>query len=137
MKHLTFLLPALLFISCSQDETPSDSQSVNNEKQSEVHSQKIQWSSRAIPIDDLGWGYELFHGSRRQISQKNIPAISGLHYFETKEKAELAAAFALEKIDQGFFPPSVNPEELDSIGAINLDSLLLVNESLQKNPPTK
>jgi len=67
-----------------------------------------------------------------QIDQRNIPAINGLHYFESEEQAELAAALALEKIEQGFFPPTVSPLELDSIGAINLDSINLVNDELMK-----
>ena len=136
MKHLALILPVLLIFSCAQNETDINSKSPA-ENRMERSSQKNNWSSRAVPIDDLGWGYQLFEGARMQIFQKNIPAISGLHYFETKEKAEIAAAFALEKIDQGFFPPSVNPEELDSIGAINLDSLLTVNEELKANPSTK
>lgn len=90
------------------------------------------WSYRAVQIENKGWGYQLYEGARMKINQQNIPAINGLHYFESEEKAEMAAKLALEKVAEGFFPPTVNPEELDSIGAINLDSLILVNEELSK-----
>lgn len=90
------------------------------------------WSFRTVRIGDNDWGYQLYEGARMKIDQKNIPAINGLHYFQSEQKAEMAAKLALEKVAQGFFPPTVSPQELDSIGAINLDSLLLVNEQLME-----
>lgn len=126
MKYLLILVIPFLLIQCTESEELT---SETKDSQTDAP-KKDRWTCKAIALEDKGWGYQLFRGSHLEIYQKNVPAISGLHYFETEEQAKLAAEFALTKIEQGFYPPTVNPEELDSIGAINLDSLLLVNEQI-------
>ncbi len=121
----------LLVIGCSDDKSEVVTSSDSTQDKT-ISDSRNEWTYRSVQIDDKGWGYQLFKGAWKKIDQRNIPSVSGLHYFESEEKAELAAEFALEKVKQGYFPPSVNPAELDSIGAINLDSLLLVNEQLMK-----
>lgn len=131
MKSAVLFALILLLFNCSEnnDKVTDDPEPAKGKTMSQAAN---EWSYRVIQIDDKGWGYELYEGAHRKIIQKNIPAISGLHYFETEEKAEMAAELALEKAAEGYFPPTVNPEELDSIGAINLDSIILVNEELMK-----
>lgn len=126
-----FALALLLLFSCSEDSSVDENPKDSGDEKTMTEA-KNDWSYRAVQIEDKGWGYQLFEGARMQIDQRNIPAINGLHYFESEEQAELAAALALEKIEQGFFPPTVSPLELDSIGAINLDSINLVNDELMK-----
>ena len=121
----------LLFFSCSEQSEISNDKRPSPQGKTMSEASK-EWSYKAVEIDDNSWGYQIYEGASMKIYQKNIPAVSGLHYFETKEKAEMAAEFALEKVNNGFFPPTVKPEELDSIGAINLDSLQITNEKALK-----
>lgn len=62
------------------------------------------------------------------INQQHVPAVNGLYGFETEEKAELAAKFIIERMKEGSDRPSVDASDLDSIGAINLDSLINYQE---------
>lgn len=67
----------------------------------------------------LGWGYQIFDNGTLFINQPHIPAIQGNKGFTTKEKAEMTAQFAILKMEQGFVPPTISPEELDSLGVLN------------------
>ncbi|MDB3906509.1 DUF4907 domain-containing protein [Crocinitomicaceae bacterium] len=131
MKSIVLFSLTLLLFSCSENNETNTKEPVA-QKGKPMSETANDWSYRAVQIENKGWGYQLYEGARMKINQQNIPAINGLHYFESEEKAEMAAKLALEKVAEGFFPPTVNPEELDSIGAINLDSLILVNEELSK-----
>lgn len=122
MKYSVLVLLGLLLFSCSEPEAGATS--TEKSQPAKPANSKNTWWIKAVPIDDQGWGYQLYQGTQMKINQQNIPAISGLHYFESEEKAELAAEFVLQKVEQGIFPPTVEPQELDSIGAINLDSLM-------------
>lgn len=127
MNRLLLVPIFFVFFSCSESNT----EQVDTPQQSK-QSKVDDWSCKAIFVDDQGWGYQLFRGSHLEIDQKNIPSVNGLHYFQSEEKALLAAELALEKIDQGLFPPSVNPKELDSIGAIHLDSLVKATDAMMR-----
>ncbi|GAB5418459.1 MAG: hypothetical protein Crog4KO_33270 [Crocinitomicaceae bacterium] len=132
MRYLVLAAFPFFFFQCTESEERVSETSVTATGMSEKPT-KDRWTFKAVPLDSKGWGYQLFRGSHLEIFQKNVPAISGLHTFDSQEQAELAAEFALTKIEQGFFPPTVELEELDSIGAINLDSLLQVNEETLQN----
>jgi hypothetical protein len=129
MKRLLFVPLIFFLFNCSSEDQKKDDAPKKSE-QSETEVIKDLWTSKAIALEDKGWGYQLFRGSHLEINQQNIPAINGLHYFDSQDQAEIAAEFALTKIEQGFFPPTVSPLELDSIGAINLDSLIQVTEEM-------
>jgi hypothetical protein len=114
-----FLLAATLIAaltSCEEAETvkPDPKQvTISNgegDQPSSVRSYKL------IFTEDIGWGYQVFEGSKMLVDQKHIPAVQGMVGFETKEKAEITAEFVLNKIENGIFPPTVSPEELDSLG---------------------
>lgn len=64
---------------------------------------------------DQGWGYEIFKDSSLLIRQKNIPAVQGVHAFQTEEEANRMGMFVMNKIKEGFFPPSVTVSEIDSL----------------------
>ncbi len=131
MKYLVVAAIPFLFVNCTEpEEKPLESTVKPTQEVTEPTQER--WTYKVVPLEK-GWGYQLFRGSHLEIFQKNVPAISGLHFFETEKKAELAAELALMKIEEGFFPPTVELQELDSIGAINLDSLLQVNEQTLPN----
>ena len=53
------------------------------------------------------------------INQPHIPSIQGNKAFSSRFKAAIAAQFILDKINNNIFPPSISPEELDSLGVLN------------------
>lgn len=77
------------------------------------------YSFELFETPGLGWGYKIFDNGALFINQPHIPAIQGNKGFSTKEKAEITASFAIIKMEQGFVPPTISPEELDSLGVLN------------------
>jgi hypothetical protein len=128
MRTLVYFVTALLLVSCSQSEDETLKSGEKEVAETTVKQDLNAWSMKVIRVEERGWGYQLFQGSNLKINQRNIPAVSGLHYFTSEQKATIAANFALQKIEAGAFPPTVSPEELDSLGAINLDSLNSLNQ---------
>ena len=63
-----------------------------------------------------GWGYDVFVNGKQYVHQPTIPSVPGLKAFATKEDAQKAAMLVQGKIQRGIMPPSVTPEELDSLG---------------------
>jgi hypothetical protein len=104
-------------VSCGTENT--DDLDVKLEKNSEQTSIP-KYSSKVYYLQNVGWCYQVFRGTKMILNQKHIPAVQGIKGFETKEKAEIAVNFIMERVIAGNERPSVTPEELDSIGAIDL-----------------
>ena len=66
-----------------------------------------------------GWGYDILIDGQIHIHQPNIPAIMGNNGFSSEEKAREAGEFIIQKIRNNVLPPSVTPEELDSLGVLD------------------
>lgn len=66
-----------------------------------------------------GWGYDIMIDEKLYIHQPNIPAIMGNNGFSSEENAKKAGEFIVNKIRNNIMPPSVSPEELDSLGVID------------------
>ena len=66
-----------------------------------------------------GWGYDILADGAIYIHQPNIPAIMGNNGFSSEEKAQKAGEFVISKIRNNIVPPSVTPDELDSLGVLN------------------
>ena len=64
------------------------------------------------------WGYDIFIDDKLYVHQPHIPAMSGNNGFKTEEDAKKAAEFVAYKIRNHVMPPSITPEELDSLGVI-------------------
>lgn len=77
------------------------------------------YSFEVFETAGLGWGYKIFDNGTLFINQPHIPAIQGNKGFSSREKAEITANFAILKMEQGFVPPTISPEELDSLGVLN------------------
>ena len=110
IKYILFLSIALL--SCSNE--PAELEEQLPIKQEEATSSLV--SSKIIFNEGIGWGYQIFEGSKMIINQEHIPAVQGMHGFSSKEKAVTAANYVVNKIENGIFPPTLTPEELDSLG---------------------
>ena len=111
IKYL-FIIP-LVLLSC---ETEEQNTFAPTPKETESKSETSLLSSKIIFKEDIGWGYQIFEGNKMVINQEHIPAVQGMHGFNTKEHAEIAADFVLNKIKNGLFPPTLTPDELDSMG---------------------
>lgn len=120
MNRYFFLSLLIITASCSEPSEPfgqSDTYQVTDtisQPSSPVRSYKV------IFTENVGWGYQIFEGSKMMVDQKHIPAVQGMVGFDSKEKAEITAKFILDKIEQGIFPPTVSPEELDSLGVYTI-----------------
>jgi hypothetical protein len=63
-----------------------------------------------------GWGYDIYINGSRTIHQPTIPAVSGIHYFKTKEDAQNVGEFAMNKMKSTGSFPTLSLNELDSLG---------------------
>ena len=118
MKFSILIVVALIFASCSSNSDAEIDKEVNPVSQEK----KSLYTYKVYLLQDVGWCYQIFKGSKLMIDQKHVPAVPGILGFATKEKAELTVQFIMKQIDAGNERPSVTPEELDSIGAIDLDA---------------
>lgn len=120
MKYKVLFVLGFILASCSFDKTEEK----EIKKDPVVQDEGPKYTYKVYQLANVGWCYQVFRGSKMIINQKHIPAVSGVKGFETKEKAEIAVRFLMEKIENGDERPPVTPEELDSIGAITLNEVL-------------
>lgn len=71
-----------------------------------------------FPVPTGGYGYEIFMNGNKIIYQPTIPGLPGNIGFATAEKAQKIGELVAYKIRNGQLPPSVSPEELDSLGVL-------------------
>src|ERR1043166_9043404 len=64
----------------------------------------------------LGWGYDLIFAGGAKIHQPTIPAVQGIQYFSSSEKANKTAEFAAAKIKRCGGLAGITTNELDSLG---------------------
>lgn len=114
---MKFIIPfiVLTLFGCSNVDNPVEDAKPKVENEIE---QSVEKSFKIIYTDEIGWGYQIYDGSKMMINQIHIPAIQGMKGFDSKEKAEKAATYILEKINEGVFPPTVTAEILDSLGVL-------------------
>jgi hypothetical protein len=65
-----------------------------------------------------GFGYNILIYDAIYNHQPHIPAINGMRGFHTKEQAHTAAELVVYKIRNNIMPPSLSPQELDSLGTL-------------------
>lgn len=65
-----------------------------------------------------GWGYDIMIDGKIYIHQPNVPAVMGNNGFSSEELARTAGEYIVSKIMKNILPPSVTPEELDSLGLL-------------------
>ena len=139
MKVILFILSSVLISSCSEVEskvidlrsgeerleqestpdvaTPDESKTVQKTIENQRENQ-AEWSYKVVLISDNNWGYQLFQQGTMVINQTSIPSIQGVDGFDSEEKAARTAKYILKKLEKGIFPPTVNKEELDSLGVL-------------------
>ena len=110
---ILFLIGLLGSCSESTEMVPEENDVVVTEQEDTP-----KYSAKINFIEGTGWGYQIFEGSKLIVNQEHIPAVPGMQGFETEEHARITADYILEKLNNGIFPPTVSPEELDSLGVI-------------------
>ncbi|MFK7948435.1 MAG: DUF4907 domain-containing protein [Saprospiraceae bacterium] len=114
-KTITTLLILALF-ACKNSEQSEHQNSVE---------QTVETPKRVLNLSDstyqteVGWGYDIKQNGKPYIHQPHIPSVGGNQGFSTQAKAEKAASFVRYKIENNIMPPSVSPEELDSLGVLD------------------
>lgn len=113
MKYLAFFI-GLTLIGCSEKEV-SDNSADKKEPKEVVSS---GFSHRVEFKENLGWGYQIFDGSKLILNQDHIPAIQGNVGFPSKEAAEKTAEYIIMKLENDIFPPTLTVNELDSLDVL-------------------
>ena len=69
---------------------------------------------------DTGWGYDIYLNQEKYIHQDIIPSVPQHVGFQSEADAKKTADFVVGKIRRNIIPPSVTPQELDSLGVYEL-----------------
>jgi Domain of unknown function (DUF4907) len=115
MKFIYFFLVMCCALSCSEqvenkvDERPEPEQ---------ITATKETYRVISVENGPGSFGYQILKDGKMLINQATIPAIQGNQGFSSREKAQKTGEFVLQKIEKGFFPPTISPEELDSLGVL-------------------
>lgn len=65
-----------------------------------------------------GFGYDVYLDQKLYVHQPHIPAIAGNKGFSSPENAKRTGEFVAFKIRHNIMPPSLSPDELDSLGVL-------------------
>jgi hypothetical protein len=116
---LIILLVVASLQGCSQESTKTtDSKTTAATAQEKPKSEAEKFTFRIIPAAENTFGYEILDQGKILVQQKTIPSLPGNKGFQTEDDAKKCAGFVISKLKQNIMPPSVTPEELDSLGII-------------------
>ncbi len=119
--NIICLSSILLFLLACQNNTQNQS-SPSSANTTDTSSVASPYDSAQITIETFkkkgGWGYDIYIDTQRYIHQPHIPAVAGYIRFKSKADAKKAGQLVKQKIKQGILPPSVTPQELDSLGVL-------------------
>jgi len=116
---LIILLLVAGFHSCAQESTKTaDTKTTSAPAQENPKPEVEKFTFRIIPAAENTFGYEILDQGKILVQQKTIPAMPGNKGFQTEDDAKKCADFVISKLNQNIMPPSVTPEELDSLGII-------------------
>lgn len=117
MKILQFILSFGLLVSCENIE--KESKEANKQSTPISIPEKIDYEAIVLEISTSEFGYQIMKNGELLIEQKNIPAVQGNKTFSSRSDAQKVAIFAVNKIKNGSFPPTISIEELDSLGILH------------------
>ena len=83
-----------------------------------IETKRDSFSLQTTFSPEFGWGYQIMNWGALYINQPHIPAIQGNKGFDDKDKAIKTAAYIIYKLENNMFPPTISPQELDSLGVL-------------------
>ena len=120
------MITGIIFISCQSDREKTNTPEVETKQVPGYNPYKdADLSVEVFKVDSIehngsrGWGYDIMVNQEIHIHQPNIPAVMGNNGFSSEEKALTAGEFVIQKLKNNVSPPSVTPEELDSLGVLD------------------
>ncbi len=128
MLFRNYFLPGILLVivSCNQEKPKEIIPAIAEEKAVAFNPyQDSEITVEVFKIDSVeqsgsrGWGYDIMVNGNVFIHQPNVPALMGNNGFSSEENAREAGEFVIQKIRNNILPPSVSPEELDSLGVLD------------------
>lgn len=112
------------FLSCSNqpseknpEENGADTPTVAMKQDNRPQNDSVKIVVKAF-MENKQWGYDIILNDKLYIHQPNIPSVSGNDGFKTKEDAIKTGEFVAYEIRNHILPPTVTPEQLDSLGVI-------------------
>jgi|GEM_PF-862599 len=90
----------------------------NNPNIDSCQSTNSEYSIRTFINIDSSWGYDIYKEGKLFVHQPHKPSVSGCFGFNNEKSALLVAGLVVNKIRENIIPPSVNPNEIDSICAL-------------------
>ena len=128
MKYFTIVLSVFL-VSCfgiSEETTieeldqefKNSIENVSEPQEAIIETNVDVYSVKTTFTPDHGWGYQILNNGDLYINQPHIPAVAGNKGFDSEGKAITTADYIIYKMNNGLFPPTVSPEELDSLGVM-------------------
>ncbi len=126
VSYFFIFLFLVLFLGCANNEDKNDAAKQDQQPNTGINPfDKKELTVNVFKIDSTdvngtkGWGYDIFVDGNPYVHQPNIPAVMGNSGFGSEEKARKTGEFIVSKIKNNIIPPSVTPEELDSLGVLN------------------
>lgn len=121
---LLFAATLIFFASCGGEKTETSTETPPQPTTYNPYSKSVITHQifRVDSVDNSGvrgWGYNIMVDGKIYIHQPTVPAIMGNNGFSSEQKAAKAAEFVIYKIRNNVIPPSVTPEELDSLEVLD------------------
>ena len=119
-KSATAVLLMLSIVACqtgtslSKDTPPV----APEEKQQENPYAKAEITTKIIPSANNTFGYDILLYGKPLVHQPSIPGLPGNEGFTTEERAQTVADFVVKKIRNNEMPPTVNVEDLSTMGVL-------------------
>lgn len=121
-KHLYILITVLSFTSCASNNDVETVQTqpveIKTTAAAVIEKEVEGFSLEATFSPEFGWGYQILNNGQLYINQPHIPSVQGNKGFDSKDKAIKTAEYIINKLENNIFPPTVSPQELDSLGVL-------------------
>ena len=118
-KWLFLVVIFTVLLACSNSNTNIPAVKTTEATPPEKPKAEVEkYTFRIIPALENTFGYEILDQGKILVQQKSIPSLPGNRGFHTEDDAEKCAVFVISKLNRNIMPPSVTPEELDSLGII-------------------
>ena len=116
MKKVVILFMVLAFTACSTGSRNTTGSNTVVPGKIKPNQQVETYTFQIIPAAENTYGYEITEHGKIIVQQKTIPSLPGNKGFRTQDYAEKCALFVISKLNRNIIPPTVTPEEIDSIG---------------------